>query len=82
MSAALSFNLQTGGGLSPIDVPISGLVIAGWTGRDFRHAPPGCCRRHYRAHYLGLSARPRANSPSLDGPGAICPLTRPAILVA
>ena len=34
MSAALSFNLQTGGGLSPIDVPISGLVIAGWTGRD------------------------------------------------
>ena len=34
MSVALSFNLQTAAGASPIDVPISSLVIAGWTGRD------------------------------------------------
>lgn len=34
MSAALSFNLLTAAGASPIDVPISSLVIAGWTGRD------------------------------------------------
>ncbi len=34
MSAALSFKLRTAAGASPIDVPISGLVIAGRTGRD------------------------------------------------
>ncbi len=34
MSAVLSFNLQTSAGASPIDVPVSVLVIAGWTGRD------------------------------------------------
>lgn len=34
MSAALSFNLQTAAGATPIDVPVSALVIAGWTGRD------------------------------------------------
>lgn len=34
MSAVLSFSLQTSAGASPIDVPVSALVIAGWTGRD------------------------------------------------
>ncbi len=34
MNTALSFNLETAGGVSPIDVPVSALVIAGWTGRD------------------------------------------------
>ena len=55
MSTALSFNLETAAGASPIDVPISGLVIAGWTGRD-EHA----LEKHIRElEELGV-ARPKS----------------------